>query len=333
MKKIIFRVDANSHIATGHVMRCISYANFFRKNNVECVFVVADDEMNHIIKKHRFEVITLKSDYANMEQETDKFINIIKQVSPALVIIDSYFVTENYLKAVTKVAKTLYIDDLNMFDYPVDYLLNYSIYAEDIPYNKTNKKCFLGTGFVALREEFLQAKPIKINKDIKNIFITTGGADNYSFCKKFILNEIENNNINSFSYHLIVGSFFKEQDKEELRKLAKENENIFVYENVSNMQSIMSKCDVAISAGGSTLYELAYLGIPTIAIITAENQQGNVETFIKKNIMLYGGETPKQYLAFIKKELKEMSFEKRAKLHVQCLRLFDKDKKKVFLGI
>lgn len=39
----------------------------------------------------------------------------------------------------------------------------------------------------------------------------------------------------------------------------------------------MEKCDVAISACGSTLYELAVCGVPTIGIIIADNQIGICE--------------------------------------------------------
>ena len=46
--------------------------------------------------------------------------------------------------------------------------------------------------------------------------------------------------------------------------------NVF---GIENMAEIMTSCDLAIGAGGSTTWERCTLGIPTIQIETAENQR------------------------------------------------------------
>ena len=56
------------------------------------------------------------------------------------------------------------------------------------------------------------------------------------------------------------------------REFLIENNNVKLYFN-ANMSKLMSNSDLAISACGSTLYELAACGIPTIGIIVAENQE------------------------------------------------------------
>ncbi|GAE87810.1 hypothetical protein [Acetivibrio straminisolvens] len=43
------------------------------------------------------------------------------------------------------------------------------------------------------------------------------------------------------------------------------------------MSEIMLKSDMAISAGGSTLYELCACGTPTLAIVIADNQREMVD--------------------------------------------------------
>ncbi len=325
MIKIFFRVDGNKNIATGHIMRCISYANFFKIKGCECVFVTADDEMHGLITSKGYKAICLCTQYDNLNSEIEIFKTLIKENSPNLVFIDTYFVTEKYLIEITKFVKTLYLDDLNSFDYPVDAILNYSVYANNFNYNK-NKTLFLGTAYTALRDEFIKAKPITINKKIRNIFFTTGGADNLSIVSSYLKsnNFINENKIN---YHIIIGNFFSEQDKLFIINLSKTNKHIFVYENVTNMQEIMSKCDLAISAGGSTLYELSYLGIPTVGIIIAENQRHNINTFCQKGIMLYGGDNKQDVIKNIPAKLKELTFVKRQELHENSLNLYCQDKK------
>ncbi len=50
------------------------------------------------------------------------------------------------------------------------------------------------------------------------------------------------------------------------------------------MRDVMLSSDVAISAGGQTLYELARTGTPTVAVSVADNQKKNVEAMGKVRI-------------------------------------------------
>lgn len=52
----------------------------------------------------------------------------------------------------------------------------------------------------------------------------------------------------------------------------------------------MQKCDIAISAAGSTLYELCATGIPAITYTLADNQLIAAEQFDKQGIMLSAGD-------------------------------------------
>ncbi|MCS4480207.1 hypothetical protein JQ035_07730 [Clostridium botulinum] len=55
-------------------------------------------------------------------------------------------------------------------------------------------------------------------------------------------------------------------------KIKNFKDNINLYFN-ANMIGIMNKCDIAISGCGSTLYELAVCGVPTLGLIIADNQE------------------------------------------------------------
>ena len=79
------------------------------------------------------------------------------------------------------------------------------------------------------------------------------------------------------NYHVICGNF--NAHEKELEKKANKFVNINLYKNVSNMAEIMKKCDLAISAAGSTLYELASLSIPSIVFSFADNQKKATEAF------------------------------------------------------
>ena len=58
----------------------------------------------------------------------------------------------------------------------------------------------------------------------------------------------------------------------------------------------MLNSDIAISAAGQTLYELAKVGTPTIAICVADNQMNNIEGWLKKGTISYAGDYRDNYI-------------------------------------
>ena len=60
--------------------------------------------------------------------------------------------------------------------------------------------------------------------------------------------------------------------------------------NVSNIEEYMKDADLAISAGGITLYELCAVGTPTISYLMADNQSGNTSGFERKKIIPFCGD-------------------------------------------
>jgi spore coat polysaccharide biosynthesis predicted glycosyltransferase SpsG len=52
--------------------------------------------------------------------------------------------------------------------------------------------------------------------------------------------------------------------------------NIEVLAGVEDMAPLMAWADVAVSAGGTTVWELAFMGVPALLCIVADNQEGAV---------------------------------------------------------
>ncbi|NNG03459.1 MAG: hypothetical protein HKM95_05085, partial [Inquilinus sp.] len=48
---------------------------------------------------------------------------------------------------------------------------------------------------------------------------------------------------------------------------------VFVRHDLADMAAAMASADLAVSAAGSTLWELAFMGVPTLALVAAEGQR------------------------------------------------------------
>lgn len=293
--RIIIRADGGVSIGMGHIMRTLVLAKhlsefaevmYICKNGYE--FQAGRD----YIRKNGFEII---------EVDGDNIIEEILNIQGECLITDSYDVNESYFDEIKKgFAVTGYIDDLNRNRFNVDFIINQNSYAEDLCYKtNTDTKLFLGSKYALLREEFTNLSRKNIRKDIQDIMITTGGSDNNNFTK-IVIDKISSV-YPSVNLHVVIGpSFVYEQDLK-----ATDNDKIKFYKN-PKMSKIMEKCDLAISACGSTLYELAASGTPVIGMAVANNQKRAAKKMEALGVILYS-----KNIEEVAKHIEKLDYNKR----------------------
>lgn len=283
------RADANKSIATGHISRCLSIASALNKLNQEVLFISADDNPKEMVEENGFSFVSLNSNWDKLNEEADVLLAVIKEYDINCLLIDSYNVTIEYLRVIRKHVRIAYIDDVNLFKYPVDILINYNLFHEKYEYKKNyseSTELLLGTDFVPLRDEFIDIQPNKFKQVICDVLITSGGTDQYNICGEITQKLLTEPNFKNTKIHIIVGRLFLY--KEFLRDISEKNENVILHENAM-MSEIMQKCDIAISAGGSTFYELCSFGIPTILFSLADNQLPICYSADEQKVALFAG--------------------------------------------
>jgi len=266
--KIAIRADGGSQIGMGHIMRTLVLAKELAKTNDVFYICKVDVPLSSKyksgmdkVKAEGFNVVTINE---------NNIINDLKNIAVDCLITDSYDVNEEYFNLTKGMFEiTGYIDDMNLHYFNVDFIINQNIGAEEYSY-KANKdtRLFLGTNYTMLREEFRKNPNKNIKKEVQNFMITVGGADPNGITN-IICNYVKDL---EFKFHVIIGPSFKEENIKKLIYLKTLKDNINLYFN-ANMIEIMNKCDIAISACGSTLYELSACQVPTLGLIIADNQE------------------------------------------------------------
>lgn len=285
MKKILIRADGGAGIGMGHIMRMLTLAKQLKKNN-EVIFICREGKNGQYdagIKKIReegFQSIIIKN---------NELVNEIKGVQGKLradmLLTDSYDVTEEYFDELSRVfSKTAYMDDVNCMRINVDLIINQNMGAEHIIYNSfpnENTKLLLGCKYVLLRDEFKKAESEKIENKEDSLMITVGGSDNDFLTVKIItlLEQLD------CRINVVIGNAFSEGLVSELEKIAADRKNIILYKNCI-MSEVMKVSTMAVSACGSTLYELGAMGIPTVGIVVADNQEKVALNMDKEGIII-----------------------------------------------
>lgn len=324
-KMLLIRADANKKIGMGHVMRCLTIAEAAKKRGIETCFLTADDGAEILLKERGQAYHILRTDFEDMEGELPTLFEVLSSyvekeaVSEPVFLLDSYQITEQYVEKLgewlsKRNIRLILMEDYGNIPYKADMIINYNIYGVDFSYESNAPKALLGCRYMPLRPEFTRQK-YEVKKKVTRLLITTGGSDSYRIAVQLVQQFLTDTEL---CIHVVCGKF--SESREELALLEKQNENVKIHTDVKKMWELMAECDMAVSAAGTTVYELCAVGVPTICFSFADNQRLPGNTFAKYTDIYYAGDYEKDkkamFAAILEKttELCSMSKEDREKM-------------------
>lgn len=251
-----------------------------------------------------------------------KAIGTVSDVKP-WIFIDSYYATTSYFMALRKHFRVAYLDDLRSIDCSVDLLINYDTEEDCDCYANASRK-LLGAQYTPLREQF-HAPSYTVRPEARHVLLSTGGTDPYRVAESLLHNiydqtlptrilserqagELskscassthqnmqnclpdanETASLRSMHYHILTSRANTRYDA--LNALAQAHPSIHIHTDVTYVAALMASCDLAVSAGGTTLCELCAVGVPSISYLMAENQRTAIEAYAKRNLIPCAGD-------------------------------------------
>lgn len=284
---LYIRTDMNAVMATGHIMRCLSIADAARSQGEEITFILADEQAAELVKQRGYRIIVLHTQWNDMNAELPQLLEVVEKEKIDRLLIDSYQVTESYLKALTARVKTLYIDDRNAFVYQVNGVVCYANYWRKFDYCSRYKETqlFMGLKYTPLRQAFCYCNKKRIQDKAGELLLLSGGTDPYDMLEN-ILYKLDKSKYKKIN--VICGRYY--EGYKNLQSAYRTFDNVYIYQAVSNMEDYMQTADIAVSAGGTTLYELCACGTPTISYSFVDNQLDNVHQFQEDEVIDYAGD-------------------------------------------
>lgn len=296
--KVFIVTEGFQNTGYGHLTRCLALYQAFEEIDIQPTLIAnCDKDGEKYLGNINLEIY-------NWLENSSKFL---KQIDGSdITIIDSYIASEEiYVQISESVKRAVYIDDFLRIEYPKGIIINGTIGAENFPYKrKPNQRYLLGIDYIPLRKEFWDIPDIKRNDKIQNVLITFGGQDIRNLTFPVLDSFLEN--YSSLNYHIVRGSDNADKDFSKYKKF---NVTFYTSLNAEQMLELMLKCDLAASAAGQTTYELARVGLQTIAIGIADNQKYNIKGwfeigFLTNEIWYYQVDLLEQVTNSIKKILK-----------------------------
>lgn len=284
---LYIRTDMNETIATGHMMRCLAIADAAKEAGEDTLFIVSDNQAVELLEKRGYSAFVLGTHWRDMESELPLLQELIRERKIVKILVDSYQVTYGYLKALNEMAGVIYIDDINAFIYPVDAVICYLNCWDKFDYsNRYNEtELYLGPKYAPLRKEFCNRGKKDIKPLAENLLLMSGGSDRYNILPKIL----ERLDIGQYGNIDVVCGIYNTR-YEELKYIYGAYGNVSIHKAVDNMAVYMEKADLAVSAGGTTLYELCALGTPAISYSLADNQLDSAAKFNADGMIDYAGD-------------------------------------------
>jgi len=296
---ITFRTDSSLQIGSGHIMRCLTLADELRQRGAEVTFVCREYPGNMIglIETKGYPVVRLaqaEAEYAAApddlthaawlgvpwQQDASDTITAVRDARPQWLIIDHYALDHRWEELLRPhVGKIMVIDDLADRAHDCELLLDQNFgrtadaYGSLVP---EGCNLLLGAQYALLRPEFAVLREYSLNRrknpSFNQLLVTMGGVDKDNVTGD-ILNALKDCELpDNCRIKVVMGPTAPWLDSvsQQAKCLPWDVE---VKINVADMARIMAESDLAIGAAGGTSWERCCLGLPTIMLVIARNQE------------------------------------------------------------
>lgn len=304
--KIVFRVDASLRIGTGHVMRCLTLADVLSAKGGHCQFICRKHEGHLIdfIRSKNYTVHALAAEDVGPQVKTknqnpaDNLMHshwlgasqaedaaactpILTAQPPDWLVVDHYALDEQWENALAPHChRLMVIDDLADRHHACHLLLDQTFGRSATDYRSlVPQQCQLlcGSAYALLRPEFASLRPYSLQRRaqqpaLRQLLITMGGVDKGNATGQ-VLQALRHCPLPpECAITVVMGS-----TAPHLETIRLQAQNMpwltRVLVGVENMAQIMADSDLAIGAAGATAWERCCLGLPSLMVVLAENQQ------------------------------------------------------------
>lgn len=316
---VAFRVDATAQLGIGHVKRCLALAQHLRERG-PVVFIVRwlSQTLAQELQAQNIRVLRLAESDAehdaapteavtwlreHWQQDALETVQLLRDDGRAidLLVVDSYGLDAAWETELRRVArKIVVIDDLADRRHDCDVLLDQTFNRDAADYSQrvpTNCRLLCGSHYALIRPEIRQLRDAaerrrRTGLSPKKLLVSIGGTDPHN------ITELALTAVRSLPFRrelkvrVVLSSSAPFVDAIRQR-ISQEDFPLEVATDVVDMGAEILAADVAIGASGTSTWERATLGLPTITVVTADNQKKIATELADSEAIYYAGSIEK----------------------------------------
>jgi UDP-2,4-diacetamido-2,4,6-trideoxy-beta-L-altropyranose hydrolase len=277
---VVFRTDASTTLGSGHVMRCLTLAEVLRNHGATVSFVccILEGHMHDAIAARGFAVLSLSGDsgWQGDAAHTQAAIQRTR-AAPNWLVVDHYALDSRWEIALRNYAdRIMVIDDLADRPHDCDLLLDQNFdsplharYARLMP---STARSLLGTQYALVRPEFALERPRALARrkgELRRVLVTMGSTDPANDTATALVG-LAMCPADGIACDVVIGA--GNPHRQAIRSLCDAMPWAELHIQTAHMAELMTRADLAITAGGSTTWERCTLGLPAIVTIQSADQ-------------------------------------------------------------
>jgi UDP-2,4-diacetamido-2,4,6-trideoxy-beta-L-altropyranose hydrolase len=270
-RRLILAGQGTVETGLGHLMRLLALGQAWSDANgrVDALLGAAPEG---VVARYVAEGYTVRLSPSATSREACTALALEIGADPtAVAAIDRPDLEAADLDAFGDVARrVLVVDDMARLErYPVALVLNQNVHADRVAYPPDEgTRYLLGIGYVLLRREFRAAVPERhIPEQARRLLVTFGGADPTGMTRRTVAALLAASPAlrDELEVRAIVGAANRDVVDGDVAEALR----LTVEHDVDDMVTRMAWADLAVTSGGSTVWELARTGCPALVVETA----------------------------------------------------------------
>lgn len=282
---LLIRCDADTQIGSGHLMRCLALAQAWQAEGGTVTFLsrCESDALRRRIRSAGLNFASMDEPHPDAS-DLRQTLGLLEQLATVQaagcwLVLDGYHFDSVYQQSIRAAGhRLLVVDDMaHLPHYHADLVLNQNIHAERLTYHcDSDTELLLGSDYSMLRPEFQSWRGWQRETPhvARKVLVSLGSGDPDNVTLK-VIQALQQTEISNLEARVVVGP--ANQHLETLRKATAHSTSIELLVDVTQMAELMAWADLAVSAGGSTCWELAFMGLPSVVVVLAENQIGTAQ--------------------------------------------------------
>jgi UDP-2,4-diacetamido-2,4,6-trideoxy-beta-L-altropyranose hydrolase len=275
-RRLILVGHGTARTGLGHLMRLLALGQAWSDANGR-VEALLGDAPTSVISRYGAEGFVLTQVPGATAREACVTVASLLGADPtAVAAVDRPDLRAADLDALGAVrGRVLVVDDMALLEgYPVGIVVNQNVHADRASYPSDNGTVhLLGPRFVLLRREFRAAIPARHIPEVGGrLLVTFGGADPTGMTRRTVA-ALATGSLalrSQVEVRAIVGAAHRDLGVEGAFEGVSDGAlRLTVEHDVDDMVSRMNWADLAVTSGGSTVWELARTGCPAIVVETA----------------------------------------------------------------
>ena len=307
---VAIRVDSGSQMGSGHLMRCLSLAGELTRSGARVTFICRElpghlcrylEREGHTVVRLREPEREISSDaepsgwlQVPEHEDGEETAEALRRVGARVLVVDHYGIGSEWERLQRPwVERIVVIDDQADRKHCCDVLVDPNYFGKQTNHRydglvPANCRMLLGPRYALLQREYryFHSAMIPRTEAPRRVLIFFGGSDSTDETSK-ALRALSTTGLAHLAVDVVLGPNYPSPAN--VTELVARRPGTTLHTNLPSLAGLMFRADLAIGAGGVTTSERLCMGLPSIVITVAANQEGPVASLSEDCAVIWAG--------------------------------------------